>query len=66
MAKRVILDPNDIQEASASTAQKVAARWDRAMRRAFKGIQPRPTMRAALLRSPLNRVNQKDDDADAS
>lgn len=32
-----------------------AQRWDKAMRRAFKGIQPRPAMRAALSRANFDR-----------
>lgn len=66
MAKRrVILDKQQITEPS--EAQLLAERWDRSMRRAFKGVVMggRPTARALLMRSPLNRINEASDDTPA-
>lgn len=38
-------------DAAMAEAQKVAIAWDKGMRRAFKGILPRPVGRAMLIRA---------------
>lgn len=59
--RRVLLDRAEITEPS--EAEEVAKRWDAAMRRAFKGLVlgGRPAARAALMRSPLNRMTEASD-----
>jgi hypothetical protein len=51
VARAAALQRKSTEAAAMSEAEKVAIAWDKAMRRAFKGILPRPVGRAMLMRA---------------